>query len=68
MDFTDTDTHAIKKTRVRVENIEISNEMKQKLLSELELIFPNQINYKIDNFQKLHGVDAETFGFRFITE
>ena len=48
--------------------MEISNEMKQELLSELELIFPNQTNYKIDNFQRLHGVDAETFGFRFITE
>ncbi len=48
--------------------MEISNEMKQELLSELELIFPNQLNYKIDNFQRLHGADTETIGFRFIME
>lgn len=48
--------------------MEISNEMKQELLSELKLIFPNQLNYKIDNFQRLHGADTETFGFRFIIQ
>lgn len=43
--------------------MEITKELKQELISELMVLFPNQKNYLLDNFQKLQGADTETFSF-----
>ncbi|MFX0208144.1 MAG: phosphotransferase, partial [Candidatus Hodarchaeota archaeon] len=43
--------------------MEITKELKQELISELRLIFPNQKKYRLVNFQKLLGADTETFSF-----
>lgn len=48
--------------------MEISYEMKQELLNELALLYPNQKRYEIHDFQRLHGADTETFGFTFEIE
>lgn len=48
--------------------MEINSELKQELLNELALIFPNQLDYKINNFQRLLGADTETFSFMLLTK
>jgi aminoglycoside 3'-phosphotransferase-2 len=44
------------------------DEMKQELLDELALMFPNQSRYTLDEEQKFDGADTETFGFRFVID